>query len=108
MHRKIKRFGMEGVIADDSLFTRVRTQYEQLLIDDLRDRGYVPVLVMGPYFATEFNRDKQHYDFVVSVYAVFVGERKAWKIEGIEPDSGMLLPRPTRPTKSKQSSILLE
>jgi hypothetical protein len=103
MHRKIRRFGMDGIIGDDSLFTRVRTQYEKMIIDDMRDRGYVPVLGMGPYFSTRLNI-KGYYDFVVTAYGVFVGERKAWKIEGIDVDNGSLIPKSIHPNKSKPSS----
>lgn len=108
MHRKIRRFGMDGIIADDSMFTTKKQQYIQLIIDDMRNRGYVPVLNMGPYFATSYNMEKNHYDFVVTAYGVFVGERKAWKIEGIDVDSGTLFPKSTRPSKSKPPSTPAE
>lgn len=108
MHRKPKPFHMQGTIADDRLFARVRTEYEKLIIDDMRNRGYVPVLGMGPYFATTFNDKKKNYDFVVTAYGVFVGERKAWRVEGIELDTGTLFPKSTHPSKSKQPSTPAE
>lgn len=108
MHRKIRRFGIEGIISDDSKFTTTRIQHEKLVIDDMRDRGYVPVLGMGPYFAPSYNENNNNYDFTVTAYGVFVGERKAWRIEGIDVETGTLFPRSTRPNKSKQSSTPAE
>lgn len=108
MHRKIRRFGMDGTLADDSMFTTSKTYYIKLILDSMREQGYVPVLDMGPYFATEFNEEKKNYNFVVTAYGVFVGERKAWRIEGIDVDSGTLFPRHTHPSKSKQPSTPAE
>jgi hypothetical protein len=99
---------MDGTIADDSMFTTTKTYYFKLLLDSMREQGYVPVLEMGPYFATEFNEEKKHYKFVVTAYGVFVGERKAWRIEGIDVESGTLYPKSTRPSKSKQPSTPVE
>jgi hypothetical protein len=104
MHRKVRRFGMDGKMGDDSMFTTTKEYYEKLIVDDMREQGFVPVLGMGPYFATSYNIEKDDYDFVVTAYGVFVGERKSWRIEGIELDTGTLFPKSTRPSKLKQPS----
>lgn len=99
---------MEGTLADDSLFLTTKTYYFKLILDSMRERGYVPVLEMGPYFATEFNEDKKNYNFVVTAYGVFVGERKAWHIEGIDVETGTLYPKSTPQNKSKPPSTPAE
>jgi hypothetical protein len=98
---------MQGTIVDDKLFTRARTEYEKYIIDDMRNPGFVPVLGVGPYFSTELNEDG-HYDFIITAYGTFVGERKAWRIEGIEPETGTLYPRYIRPSKLKPPSTPAE
>ena len=94
---------MEGVVADDKDFPKVRNDYEKLVIDNMRDGGFIPVLGMGPYFATDFDKDTGTYNFLITAYGVFVGERKSWKLEGIDLDSGVLYPKSTSRNKSKRS-----
>jgi hypothetical protein len=94
---------MDGSIADDSMFTRTRESGEKWLLDRMRETGYVPVLGMGPFFATEYVAEKKYYTFVLTMYGVFVGERKSWKIEGMDVESGQFHPRPSPRSKSKQS-----
>jgi hypothetical protein len=75
---------MEGIIGDDADFARLRAQYENLLIHQMRDEGYVPTLDFGPLFSTEFTEDKEQYTFVLSVYGVFVGKKSAALYEGYD------------------------
>ena len=96
-----KRFKMEGTIGDDADFPRLREQYEQLVILDMRESGYIPILGLGPFFSTK--RREKLYEFVLTLYGVRVGKVKAWTLEGMDLD-GKLVPRRIPPTKSKQSS----
>jgi hypothetical protein len=43
-HKKIKRFQVEVEFIDDSDIIRIRNQYENLLISQMRDAGYIRVL----------------------------------------------------------------
>ena len=100
MHKAIKRFGLEGVLDDDSSFARLRDYYESQIVRDMREDGYVPVLDLGTYWSTDFTGT--NYNFKLSVYGVKVGRKKAWEVEGFA--GGREVPRHTPPTKSKQSS----
>lgn len=102
MHKTIKRFGLDGEIGDDADFARLRTQYEHMVVEEMRELGYIPVLDLGPYFSTEFDKEKSKYQFILSVYGVYVGRRRSWELEGIS--NGKEILKPTPPTKSKQSS----
>lgn len=82
-HKTPKRFSMDGTIGDDADFARLRTQYENLLIQQMRADGYVPVLDLGPFFSTQLN-DDQTYAFVLSVYGVFVGKKHVDEYEGFD------------------------
>jgi hypothetical protein len=83
-HKSIKRFGLEGTIADDSMFIRFREQQEFHLLAAMREAGYVPVLGFGPFFSTSYDEEKDTYTFVLSIYGIHVGVKKASTIEGID------------------------
>jgi hypothetical protein len=89
-HLNIHKFTLEGIIGDD--VARQRAQFESRLTQDIRDKGYVPVLDFGPLWAMQYISKKNHFEFVLSVYGVFVGKAESWKIEGINSE-GKLLPR---------------
>lgn len=98
MHKKIERFGFDGQIRDDSDFIRLRAQYETLIVHQMRDGGYVPLLELGPMWSTTYNKKTALYDFDLTVYGVYVGRKKAWTIEGMD-GAGKYLPRSTQKTK---------
>jgi hypothetical protein len=103
MHKTIKRFGMEGKIGDDADFTRLRSQYESLIVQEMRDLGYVPVLDLGPYWSTSYVKLEETYEFIVSVYGVYIGRRRSWEVEGIS--AGREIKRLIPPTKLKPPSV---
>lgn len=84
LHSTIKRFGLEGQLADDTYFMRVHTQYTPAVIAQMREDGYVPVLDFGPFFSTTYIAETGRYDFVLSVYGVYVGRKKAKTTEGVD------------------------
>jgi hypothetical protein len=100
MHKTIKRFGFEGEIGDDADFARLRTMYEKMIVDDMRENGYVPVLDLGPYWSTSYVQKRDSYDFMLSVYGIYVGRRRSWQIEGMV--NGRELKKYIPPTKSQQ------
>lgn len=106
MHKTIKRFGMEGTVGDDSALIRMREQFERMILQEMRDKGYVPVLDLGPYWSTSWKQDKDVYEFTLSVYGVHVGEERACQVEGIS--DGREMPRHTPRSKSNQSSVPAE
>lgn len=101
MHQNIKRFGMKGSIDDDSSFPRLRAQYESLIVQQMRGEGYIPILGFGPFFSTKYLEKGNLYEFKISMYAIKIGEDKAWKIEGIDLD-GNQHTRHTHQPKSNQ------
>ena len=90
-HKQIKRFQIRVNFSDDSDMIRVRAQYESLLTQDMRTKGYVRVLDINPSFSVEF--DGQTWMFLMTIYGVYVGKKKAWQLEGIT--QGKLIPRST-------------
>lgn len=100
MHRGLKRFGFSGTIRDDSDIPRLREQYEAMVIDDMRESGYIPVLDLGPFWSTSYDGGK--YEFIISLYGLYVGKRKAWELSGVD-GHGTLYPKNTQRDRSNQS-----
>ena len=88
-HKNIKRFQVRVQFKDDSDMIRVRAQYESLLTQDMRGKGYVRVLDLDPNFSVEFSGET--WVFLMTLYGVYVGKKKAWQYEGTT--QGKLIPR---------------
>ena len=98
-HRKIKRFQIDVEFQDNAQLISLRPQYENLLIQDMRGKGYVRVLDIDPAFSVEFTGET--WRFLMSIHGVYVGKKKAWQLEGIT--QGKSIPRTTRRTISSRS-----
>ena len=90
-HRNIKRFQVNVEFKDDSDMIRIRAQYENLLSNDMRSKGYVRLLDIDPTFSVEFTGET--WKFLLTMHGVYVGKRKAWELEGIIQNK--LIPRNT-------------
>jgi hypothetical protein len=82
LKKNIRSFIMSGVIKDDAAFIRVREMYEKLTLDDMRSKGYVPVLDLESQFSIKYNEVKDNYSFYLEMFGVYVGKKKALEIEG--------------------------
>ena len=103
MPRPIHRFGFAGHLKDDSDFIRLKARYEFLIIDDMRDAGYIPVLDLDTFWSTMYDREVKQYAFTITVYGVYVGRKRSLLIEGMS-GQGKLHPRSITSVKSKPSS----
>ncbi len=99
-HKSIKRFSLDGIIKDDIAIGRLRIEYTKLLNTEMRLNGYAPRLDIDPNFTIYYNHDKDHYEFILSVYGTYLGRKKTEWIEGI--DGTMLIP--TQKSKSNELS----
>jgi hypothetical protein len=82
LSKKIHNFWIGGVIKDDANIIKTRENFERLLVQQMRDKGYVPVLDMMPQFSVKYNQEKNEYGFNITMYGIFVGKKKAFKLEG--------------------------
>ena len=80
-HRRIKRFQVQVEFHDNSQLISLKPQYENLLIQDMRGKGYIRVLDIDPAFSVEFTGES--WKFLMTLHGVYVGRRKAWLSEGI-------------------------
>ena len=91
MNKKLKSFGMQGQIHDDSAIPRLRSQYENLIEDDMRSQGYVPILDLDIQFSLSYDEASDTYDFDIVVYGVYLGRKKSYLYEGFSGQN--LVPR---------------
>ena len=98
-HKRIKRFQIEVEFNDDSQIISLRPQYENLLVQDMRGKGYVRVLDIDPAFSIEFTGET--WRFLMTLHGIYVGRKKAWQFEGITQNK--LIPRSTPQVISNQS-----
>lgn len=89
-HYNIKKFTIDGIAIDGTKFERIKEDQARLLVQMMREQGYVPVLELGPMWNTKY--DGKKFDYIVSVYGIYVGRNKACEIEGMTSE-GKLVPR---------------
>jgi len=80
--RKIHNFTITGVIGDDAHLVKAREKYERIVDQQMRDKGYVPVLDMDSQFKTAYIEKKNQYGFELIMFGVYVGKAKANKYVG--------------------------
>lgn len=74
--KKINQFTLPGTFQSDAKFS-ARNKFENMMEDQLRASGYVPVLDRDTTWTIHWNEDKDSYDFILVMCGVYVGTRKA-------------------------------
>lgn len=82
MNKKLKSFGMNGQIHDDSAIPRLRKQYEHMIEEDMRTQGYVPILDLDIQFSLDYDENNDTYNFDIVLYGIYVGKKKSYLYEG--------------------------
>jgi hypothetical protein len=82
-HKAIKRFPLEGSIKDDKDIPRLREQYIDMLVKQMRYDGYVQLLDLQPAWTITYDKFSDLYTFKLTVHGVYVGKTKAEKLYGI-------------------------
>lgn len=78
--RHIKYFYEEGEAIDGEAVLRTRHQVEDHIREEMRGKGYVPVLDILPQLYWEFSEESETFKFVIIIYGTFVGKVKAKRI----------------------------
>jgi hypothetical protein len=99
-HKPIKRFGLDGIINDDSAIYRLQQEYIRLLVSEMRLSGYAPRIDIDPQFTLSYNETKNYFEFTLSVYGIYIGRKKTEWILGIDG----IKPVYTQPVKLKEYS----
>ena len=88
-HKPIKRFGLSGVIHDEALIARLKIEYIRLIDAEMRVAGYAPRLDIDPDFTISYNEKKKYFEFILSVYGIYVGRKKVNWIIGIDGNTAI-------------------
>lgn len=93
---------MDGIIVDDSAIGRLRIECGKLVIQEMKDLGYVPRLDIDPDFTISYNHIKEYFEFTLSVYGSYIGRKRAQWTVGIDGTEVIAT------HQSKSSEYLLE
>jgi hypothetical protein len=83
-HRPIKKFSLDGVIQEESALWRLKDEYIRLLESEMRISGYARRLDINADFTLNYNEQKNHFNFELTLYGVYVGKKKSQWITGID------------------------
>ena len=97
-----KAFYRTGELIESAAATH-RQEIERSLVDEMRLRGYVPVLGVGPYYSQQYDFDKGCRVFHLTVHGAYIGKDFTDEIEGVDVFTGQRIKRPTPQTKSSKS-----
>lgn len=98
-HKRIERFSLEGEIFDESHISRLKDQYVFMVINGMRNKGYVPRYDIDTDFTVSYNG--KTFDFKLSVYGVYVGKGKSRCILGVDKNT-ILQSHTTQKIKSEE------
>lgn len=87
----IRRFQLPGTVAGDKIVQSRGTHRLQML-NMMRLEGFVPLLDIDPVWEQRWV-DEDVFEFVYTCQGVYVGEEKAWQIEGILGGKAILSPK---------------
>ena len=91
MHKSIKRFKLTGKISDDKYIPRIKEEYIKLICESMRYQGYVQRIDIDPDWSISYTGNC--YEFVLSVYGLYVGKRNALCIQGIDKNKPIFIPQ---------------
>jgi hypothetical protein len=100
MHDELIRYTLDGEIVDSNLEDR-KARLVRFLESGMRDEGVLPSLDVAPHFTLDYHPEVETYQFLLSIYGVWVGVEKAWQSEGAT--AGKMMSKSTVPSKWKVS-----
>ena len=98
VHKNIKRFSINGEAAEVFL-PRIKDHYTRIVQNQMESVGYTTRYDIDPDFTIEYNGST--FEFMLSLYGVYVGKRQAKCLAGIDKNREVL--RVTQTIKSSAS-----
>lgn len=100
MHDEIIRYSLNGEITDDNI-VKAKEELVFFVEGQMRDEGCVPSLDLEPQFTLDYNSEREVYNFVLTVYGIYVGGKEAWQETGVT--TGKTIPKYIHQVKSSPS-----
>jgi hypothetical protein len=82
MNKKINNFYLEGYVSDSGDAARLRSKFEDSVIETMRSNGYVPHLDLDPSFSIEYIEKEERFKFTLILYGIYLGKKRAREIYG--------------------------
>ena len=98
-HKNIKKFNIDGEIYDEAAIPNIKEQYINILKTIMQGKGYVIRYDIDPDFTVQYNG--KTFNFLLSVYGVFIGKRKAQCVSGV--DKNRTVPLTIQKNKQEES-----
>lgn len=76
--KDIETFSVDGIARDQESIIRIRVELEHRIIEQMREKGYVPILDITPELYWEYindGPDKEKFKFLLVLYGTHVGEK---------------------------------
>lgn len=80
MTRKIRYFSVHGKAIDVETVYRLKATIVDMLVADMRNKGYVPTLDHKPDCITGYNERQETFDYEIKVGGIYVGPRRSREI----------------------------
>lgn len=83
MTRRQHRFKQSGKAIDVETVYRLQSELITVILENMRRRGYVPILDERVEVLTSYNERDEIFDYEIAIYGIYVGKRRAERIYGI-------------------------
>lgn len=80
---EIKLFSIDGEVKSPKYFATTRYNIERYLDAEMKDGGYLPVYDLGSGFFLEYDHEQDKYNFLITMYGIYVGKKEASKWAGL-------------------------
>lgn len=74
---------MEFEISDASEAFHKRDEWERHMLQNMTDKGYVPVLDIPPQVMTKYDQNADTLLYRITIQAIYVGKKKSKEFVGI-------------------------
>lgn len=81
--KRIRDFILEGEAVDGEAILRIRKELEERLVEDMRGKGYVPIIDLLPQLYWDYNKENEKFDFQIVIFGSYVGKTNSSKILGL-------------------------
>lgn len=76
-----------------------RGKMEASLLDEMEQKGYVPVLGLGPYYTRQYDYGSETMQFHLTIHGVYVGKDYAPRVVGVDVFTGQKIKKNTPQNK---------
>lgn len=83
-HKAIRKFSLEGDVLDDASIPRIKEEYKNLIVSQMKIGLCVPRLDINPSFTIKYNDTKNTFTVKITMYGIYVGKENIKWIEAVD------------------------